>query len=116
MAVRLLKKGTDGAWTEVAGKSPVLTGSDGSYSFTGLAAGTYRIKEDGPAKFLDGIDSLGTVGGTARGTVGEDSFEVVLAAGESGSEYNFGERGRAGVGLLRSSWLPPARPPRSSRN
>jgi cyclophilin family peptidyl-prolyl cis-trans isomerase len=102
VAVRLLVKGTDGAWTEVAGKSPVLTGSDGSYSFTGLAAGTYRIKEDGPANFLDGIDSLGTVSGTARGTVGEDSFEVVLAAGESGSEYNFGERGlRAGVGLLR---------------
>jgi len=102
VAIRLLQKGSDGTWTEVAGKSPVLTGPDGSYSFTELAAGTYRITEDGPANFLDGIDSLGTVGGTARGTVGEDSFEVVLAAGESGSEYNFGERGlRPGAGFLR---------------
>jgi len=42
--VRLLQQsGSD--WMDVTGKSPVLTGSDGSYAFSGLAAGTYRIQE-----------------------------------------------------------------------
>jgi len=100
--IRLLSKDSGGNWTEVSGKSPVLTGSDGSYSFTGVAPGTYRIQENGPGKFLDGIDSLGTVGGTTKGTASDDLFEVALAAGESGSGYNFGERGlRPGMVTLR---------------
>ena len=91
--IHLLSNDGSGNWTEVTGKSPVLTGSDGSYSFAGLAAGTYRIQENGPAKFLDGIDSLGTVGGTTKGTAGNDQIDVDLAAGDNGTEYNFGERG-----------------------
>ncbi|MCC6124344.1 MAG: peptidylprolyl isomerase [Pirellulales bacterium] len=91
--VKLLLKNGSGAWTEVAGKSPVLTAADGSYRFGNLVAGTYRIQEIQPANFLDGKDTAGSVGGTVRGTVGADAFDVQLGGGEIGAEYNFGERG-----------------------
>jgi hypothetical protein len=70
-----------------------ITKSDGSFSFTGLAAGTYTLIEDQPSKFTDGIDTVGT-GPTTVGTVGSDSITgIVLAAGGAGTGYNFGERG-----------------------
>lgn len=82
-----------GTWTEVAGKSPVLTGADGSYHFTNLIAGTYRIQEVSPTNYTDGKDTAGNVGGTTKGTVGTDTIDVTLAGGDNAAEYNFGELG-----------------------
>ena len=93
VTVRLFLQGTGGTWTEVAGKSPVQTHSDGSYSFTNLAAGTYQVRETQPLELVDGKDTAGTVGTATKGTVGEDQVQVDLGAGEIGSGYNFGERG-----------------------
>ncbi len=46
----------------------VRTGSDGSYSFTNLPPGTYRvIQVSQPSGYFDGRDSVGTVNGTPRG-------------------------------------------------
>ena len=93
VAVKLLTKNSSGAWVEVSGKSPVLTGADGSYRFDNLAVGTYRVQEVQPGNYLDGKDSLGKIAGSVRGTASNDQFEVALGIGEKATEYNFGERG-----------------------
>lgn len=66
-----------------------VTAGDGGYTFTGLRPGDYRIVETQPAGYLDGIDSVGTQGGTA----GDDWIDVLLPAGGAtvGTENNFGE-------------------------
>jgi protocatechuate 3,4-dioxygenase beta subunit len=70
------------------GPISVLTGADGSYSFTNLLPGTYSVVETQPVGYTDGKDSVGTAGGT----VGSDeSTDIVLAIGQVGSGYNFGE-------------------------
>jgi hypothetical protein len=96
--VRLLSQ-VQGVWTEVAGKSPVLTAADGSYHFNNLVSGTYRVKVLEPAYYLSGINKAGTVAGAARGTAGKDAgdqqpvIDVQISAGEAGTNYNFAEIG-----------------------
>ena len=66
----------------------------------GLRPGTYKVAETAPAGFLDGKDTQGTPG---TGKVANDVFSnVVLAAGVSGQNNNFGEivpRADLGVSL-----------------
>jgi uncharacterized protein (DUF2141 family) len=64
-----------------------LTGADGAYNFTGLRAGNYTITETQPEGYLQGINSLGNLGGTQEG----DQFFLALAQGQTGVNYNFGE-------------------------
>ncbi len=71
------------------------TGPGGWYQFEDLEPGVYRIRQEQPATFLDGKDSLGTVmpGGQQRGEVGDDEFSNIRLDGdEHGIDYNFGER------------------------
>ena len=92
----------------IAGATLTLTGTDdlgnpvsktattdgaGAYSFTNLRPGTYLVSETQPAPYLDGKDAVGTVGGSVNGTlVPPDAIgSIVLAAGASGINYNFGE-------------------------
>ncbi|HEV8315990.1 MAG TPA: SdrD B-like domain-containing protein [Vicinamibacterales bacterium] len=78
--------------TDDLGRSVTLsttTGSDGSYCFMPLKAGTYTIAETQPPGYLDGKDTQGTPG---TGTTGNDVFtNIVLAAGVDGRNNNFGE-------------------------
>lgn len=69
------------------------TDANGYYSFTGLYAGTYQLFEVQPFGYLDGGDSVGTVGGIPRGTKqGQDLIgQIVLGAGEQGINFNFAE-------------------------
>lgn len=69
------------------------TNSDGSYSFLTLPPGMYTIYEVQPAGYLDGIDSLGTVGDETRGTIiaNDQLSDILLEGNDSGIEYNFGE-------------------------
>jgi hypothetical protein len=64
-----------------------FTGADGSYNFTGLRAGNYTITETQPIGYLQGINSLGNLGGTQSG----DQFFLALGQGQAGLNYNFGE-------------------------
>ena len=64
------------------------TDGDGTYVFLNLLAGQYTITETQPAGYKQGINSVGTEGGTVSG----DRFTVDLAAGHDGLNYNFGER------------------------
>ncbi|HUT93242.1 MAG TPA: Ig-like domain-containing protein [Thermoguttaceae bacterium] len=68
----------------------LLTKADGSYSFDGLAPGTYEVAEQQPAALVDGKETIGTSGGT----VGADKFSaIVLSANEHSTGNNFGELG-----------------------
>ncbi|MFM7845334.1 MAG: Calx-beta domain-containing protein, partial [Planctomycetota bacterium] len=88
--VRVTLSGTDVRSRTV--QITTLTDSTGSYRFTNLPAGTYRITQAQPAALLDGPEVLGTVGGTASGTIEADSFkDVVLSAGAAAINYNFSE-------------------------
>ncbi|WP_390620259.1 SdrD B-like domain-containing protein [Rubripirellula amarantea] len=73
----------------------VTTAADGSYTFTGLAPGSYEVIEvDQPSYLNDGLDSAGTVGGRSVGTAhnpGDRISGIVLAGADAGVEYNFGE-------------------------
>ena len=65
------------------------TAADGTYNFTALPAGTYRVVETQPAGFTDGKDTVGSVGGTL---VSPDTISSIsLPAGVLGTGYNFGE-------------------------
>jgi Ca2+-binding RTX toxin-like protein len=65
------------------------TDSNGYYEFTGLEAGRYRIIETQPPHLIDGKDTVGSLGGIAR----NDRFvRITVAAGDEGTDYNFGER------------------------
>src|SRR5262249_39688101 len=64
------------------------TDATGAYQFTNLRPGTYTITETQPASYLDGKDSLGSLGGV----LSNDQFgSVNVPVGAQGSNYNFGE-------------------------
>jgi uncharacterized repeat protein (TIGR01451 family) len=82
--VRLTGTNVDG----VAVNQTTLTNVNGAYNFANLRPGLYTITETQPAGYLDGIDTIGTPGGTA----GNDVFSNIdLRAGVDGVNNNFGE-------------------------
>lgn len=64
------------------------TGADGSYSFGNLRPGSYVITKTTPAGFIDGINRVGSVGGSEPI---KDQFFVSIGAGLAGINYNFSE-------------------------
>ncbi|GHE88911.1 SdrD B-like domain-containing protein [Thalassotalea profundi] len=67
-----------------------ITDINGQYNFSGLRAGNYVISQTQPTAWHDGQDHLGSL----DGILANDQFsKVVIAAGENGIDYNFGERG-----------------------
>jgi hypothetical protein len=65
-----------------------LTAADGTYSFQNLRPGTYIITETPPATYLDGQDTIGSLGGVVSS---EQFSAIVLNAGAGGQNYNFAE-------------------------
>ncbi len=93
LTVQLQSVSSQGNLSSVAGVGPIQTHSDGSYGFTGLAAGTYQIQILPPSSVDVGILSLGSAGGTA----GNNEIQVTLAAGQSATDYNFAILGAQGA-------------------
>ena len=70
----------------------IVSGSDGSYLFSNLAAGTYTITQAQPAGLMDGTVAVGSLGGSA----GVNSISGIAVDGSSsGTAYNFAELGVA---------------------
>lgn len=67
-----------------------MTADDGSYSFTGLTGGKYEITQTQPATMFDGLDTVGTQGGTLAN---DKISSIVLDPAEEGTGNNFGELG-----------------------
>lgn len=91
------EKGIGGVTITLTGRddlgSPVnltrLTDADGAYLFLNLRPGDYSITETQPGGYLQGINTVGTAGGSLAAL---DRFFVQLAAATDGLNYNFGER------------------------
>jgi hypothetical protein len=72
------------------------TSGGGAYAFPNLLRGRYTLTETQPAGYTQGIDSVGTAGGSLSGI---DQFSVALDWGVDGYNYNYGERPPAGGGV-----------------
>jgi hypothetical protein len=83
--VAITLTGTDDQGNDVSLNA--TTAADGSYQFVNLRPGTYSITETQPAGFQEGMNSVGSLGGTVNG----DQFQVAVSAGNHGVNYNFGE-------------------------
>jgi uncharacterized repeat protein (TIGR01451 family) len=59
--------------------------------FDDLLSGTYAVTETQPAAFVDGLDTPGSVGGSAA--TNDQLSSIVLPAGTDATGYNFGEQG-----------------------
>ncbi len=66
-----------------------VTDSQGNYWFEKLMPGVFGLEEVQPSGYLDGKDSLGTVGGTLDGN--DRMKDIRLDPGVSGERYDFGE-------------------------
>jgi hypothetical protein len=70
------------------------TGSNGSYSFTGLQAGTYTLSVSPPYGYQNNSDQVGTVNGASNGTALSPGTigNINLEAGDTGLNYDFTEQ------------------------
>lgn len=78
---------------DVNGAAVTLTTTtlaDGSYTFTGLLAGTYRLAETQPTGFTDGRETVGSVGGNAN--LNDVISGIGIGGGKDEVDYLFGER------------------------
>jgi hypothetical protein len=66
-----------------------VTDGNGAYSFGSVVPGSYVITEVHPTQYQDGKETVGSSGGIA----GLDQFFLALGSGQTGTGYNFGERG-----------------------
>ncbi len=82
-------------WDEAGSKvAETRTDNSGFYHFTGLRPGTYRVTEQTPADYIPGQAAAGTVGGVSVGqndSTGDVISAILLPAGASGINYDFGE-------------------------
>lgn len=78
--------GTDDLGNPV--NTSTTTDSSGAYQFDNLRPGNYTLTETQPVGYADGIDTVGTPGGT---TSNDQFSNIVLNAGFSGANNNFGE-------------------------
>jgi len=67
-----------------------LTNAQGEFSFAGLAQGTYKLNENQPMGFHDGIDHAGTAGGTVAAEH-DQITNIELAFGQIATDYFFSE-------------------------
>jgi hypothetical protein len=83
VTVRLLEGST-----QVSGESPIQTGSDGSYTFTGLSQGTYTIEVVPSPDYSTWTAT--TTGSSPSGTAsGQDEIQVTIGSGVHGTGYDF---------------------------
>jgi hypothetical protein len=66
-----------------------VTDATGAYSFGAVVPGSYVLSEVHPTQYTDGRETVGSAGGVA----GLDQFFLALGSGQTGTGYNFGERG-----------------------
>ncbi len=86
--VTIILSGTDGSGNPV--NRQTVTAPDGSYLFDSLPAGTYTVQQVQPTAYRDGIDTIGSLGGTASNDI---LASIVLGVNQQSVANNFGEIG-----------------------
>jgi hypothetical protein len=90
--------------TDYLGQTVVLTtttDSNGFFTFANLAPGTYSIlrtsdpvyQTDDGQNLVDGLNNIGSLGGTAQETDGvsvDGIVDIVVGEGQNGTDYGFG--------------------------
>lgn len=79
----------------------VVTDAEGNYHFDGLMPGEYRVVEEQPEGFLDGLDRAGFVDGIVSGEAinpGDVIQSIQLSGGSRGTDYDFGEIKSVSIG------------------
>jgi len=66
-----------------------VTDANGEYRFTNLAPGTYGVEEVQPDGFYDGLDTVGSAGGSRLAP--DSIIDIHLASGVNGVRYDFYE-------------------------
>jgi uncharacterized protein (DUF2141 family) len=89
--------GTDSQGNPV--NKTITTGTDGSYTFDNLKAGTYSVQEVQPKGFADGVNKAGTSGGTVTN---DKIADIQFAAGATATGYTFAELPRPDLSLSQS--------------
>jgi hypothetical protein len=92
--VTITLSGTDNLGNTV--NQSQVTDGDGAHVFLNLRPGNYYLTETPPVGYVQGIDSVGTAGGSVSAT---DQFFVALGAGVNGLNYNFGELPPSGASV-----------------
>jgi uncharacterized repeat protein (TIGR01451 family) len=67
-----------------------VTGADGTYAFTGLAAGTYEVEQVQPAGLRDGLEQAGT-GATPAQTPNDTITPITVTRATASPGFNFAE-------------------------
>ena len=96
VTLRLLDTSGNAVLDSTGNPRTAVTNGDGYYEFTDLAPGRYRIIEEHPSAWVDGLDTPGSVGGVASnpGDVIDQIDLTAIAPDQSalhGINYNFGE-------------------------
>jgi len=85
--VKVALTGTTAAGATVTGHT--TTDGSGEYCFSGLAPGTYQLKDTNPSGYTAEVSNRGSIGGASSGP---DRIEsIALSAGGSGTGYDFGK-------------------------
>ena len=93
--VTLALTGTDANGHAVS--ATTVTNASGQYSFNNLLSGNYVITETQPTGYGEGIDTLGSQGGSLGA---QDVIKATLAAGQNGIGNNFGEVTKGCIDVL----------------
>jgi hypothetical protein len=80
--VRLTGTARDGSTLNLQ----AMTDDDGAYRFIDLPAGTYEVREEQPAAWIDGQEML------TSSTVNDTYSNLVLTPSQQAGDYSFGER------------------------
>ena len=75
-----------------------VTASDGTFSFIGLAPGTYTLTETQSANYVDGGETAGNAGGNAA--VNDVISAITISSGQTGTGYLFGEQSGSVTGVV----------------
>lgn len=86
-----------------------VTLADGTYQFTGLRPGTYTVRETQPLAYADGLDRVGSAGGTLGNDV-VSAIAIPLGGPVAAVNYDFGERPTADLQIVKTDSPDPVVP------
>ncbi len=85
----------------VAVSRSVTTDANGNFIFADVLGGTYTLTETQPAAYADGLDAVGTAGGT----LGNDVVTALFAAGRHGRDRLSVRRAARSPSMVTCGWI-----------